>query len=87
MTATDTFTAHRHPVAHIDTARCSGCGRCISACDLRLFVFETHNWRKRAVLQDSEQCSGCGVCVARCSTGALGMVPAPAADAQAPDHR
>jgi len=83
----DPVTAHRQPAAHIDTARCSGCGRCISACDLRLFAFETHHWKKRAVLQAPDQCSGCGVCVARCSTGALGMVPTPAADAQAPDHR
>ena len=60
--------------AQIDAARCTGCGRCISACELRLFAFETQHWKKTSVLQDPEHCTGCGTCVARCPTGAVQMV-------------
>ncbi len=55
-----------HELAHVDAARCSGCGRCVAACALRLFAFETHNWKKTSVMQDAERCSGCGDCVAKC---------------------
>ncbi|WP_370654345.1 ATP-binding protein [Rhodoferax sp.] len=60
-------------VAILDTTRCSGCGRCISACEFRLFSLETKAWKKRSVMLDVEQCSGCGVCAARCATGAISM--------------
>ncbi|WPC66858.1 4Fe-4S dicluster domain-containing protein [Rhodoferax ferrireducens] len=57
----------------IDAARCSGCGRCIAACHLRLFAFETHEWKKTSVLHDSERCSGCGKCAANCAIDAITM--------------
>ena len=57
----------------IDAARCSGCGRCIGACELRLFAFERQGWRKVAVLQDESRCIGCGECADRCVVGALNM--------------
>lgn len=60
-------------IAHIDPARCTGCGRCISACALRLIAFETTNWKKRSVLQDTERCTGCGDCEARCPVGAINL--------------
>lgn len=60
-----------HPIAHIDPARCTGCGRCISACALRLIAFETKDWKKRSVMQDAERCTGCGDCAARCPVGAI----------------
>ncbi|MBK5106293.1 MAG: 4Fe-4S binding protein, partial [Burkholderiales bacterium] len=56
---------------NVDQTRCSGCGRCISACELRLFSFETRNWKKTSVLSDSELCSGCGKCAQLCVTGAI----------------
>jgi len=61
-------------IAKIDTARCSGCGRCISACEFRLFSFETRAWKKTSVLQDIDRCNGCGECVSKCVIGALSLV-------------
>ncbi len=61
-------------VAQVDAARCTGCGRCISACDLRLFSFETHQWKKRSVMQDEHLCSACGACAARCPVQAVTLV-------------
>jgi len=60
-------------IAKIDIARCSGCGRCISSCELRLFSFETKAWKKTSVLHDIDRCDGCGECVSRCVIGALSM--------------
>jgi ferredoxin len=60
-------------IAHIDPARCTGCGRCLAACELRLLAFETKNWKKRTVLEDADRCSGCGACATRCPTGAISM--------------
>ena len=62
------------PIPKIDAARCSGCGRCISACAPRLFVFETHGWKKTSVLHDSERCTGCAKCAAVCPIDAIVMV-------------
>ncbi len=62
-----------HDIALIDPARCTGCGRCIAACELRLIAFETKDWKKRSVLQEPERCTGCGDCDARCPTGAISM--------------
>jgi NAD-dependent dihydropyrimidine dehydrogenase PreA subunit len=67
-------------IAHIDPARCSGCGRCLSACELRLLAFETKAWKKRTVLQDIDRCSGCGDCAARCPTRAISMAGAYVSD-------
>jgi ferredoxin len=61
------------PIAHIDPARCTGCGRCISACALRLIAFETKAWKKRSVLQDLDRCTGCGECASRCPVGAISL--------------
>ncbi len=60
-----------NPIAHIDPDRCTGCGRCISACALNLIAFETKNWKKRSVLQQPERCTGCGDCESRCPVGAI----------------
>ncbi|MHB8949445.1 MAG: ATP-binding protein [Rhodoferax sp.] len=58
----------------IDAERCSGCGRCISACAPRLIVFETHDWKKTSVLHDSALCSGCAKCAAICPINAVVML-------------
>ncbi|PKO62027.1 MAG: FeS-binding protein [Betaproteobacteria bacterium HGW-Betaproteobacteria-18] len=60
-------------IAKIDATRCSGCGRCISACEFRLFAFETRAWKKTSVMHNADQCSGCGECAARCVIGAISM--------------
>jgi ferredoxin len=62
-----------HPIAQIDPARCTGCGRCISACDLRLIAFETRDWKKRSVVQDPGHCTGCGDCASRCPVNAISL--------------
>ena len=73
------FTNQRNPLmvtllAKIDPTRCSGCGRCISACEFRLFAFETKAWKKKSVLQNIDRCNGCGECASRCVIGALSLV-------------
>lgn len=73
-------------IAHIDATRCSGCGRCISACEFRLFAFETRAWKKTAVMHDVDQCNGCGKCATLCVIGAISMdkKPAPSNPCSAP---
>ncbi len=66
-------TAMADQIAEIDPTRCSGCGRCISACEFRLFSFETKAWKKTSVLRDATLCSGCGECASRCVIGAISM--------------
>jgi Fe-S-cluster-containing hydrogenase component 2 len=65
--------ARAHAIPLIDSTRCSGCGRCIAACPLPLIAFETHAWRKTAVLQDATRCTGCKKCEVRCPIGAISM--------------
>ena len=57
----------------IDADRCSGCGRCIAACEPRLFAFEQLGWRKISVLQDMDPCTGCGKCAIVCPITAITM--------------
>ncbi|MBE0473542.1 ATP-binding protein [Rhodoferax sp.] len=61
-------------IAHIDPTRCTGCGRCISACALGLIEFETRDWKKRSVVQDPERCTGCGDCAERCPFSAISLI-------------
>jgi ferredoxin len=65
--------ARAHKEALISDVRCSGCGRCIAVCPLPLIAFETHAWRKTAVLQDAQGCTGCSQCAAHCPVGAIKM--------------
>jgi NAD-dependent dihydropyrimidine dehydrogenase PreA subunit len=58
-------------IAQIDPKRCSGCGRCLAACELRLLEFETRAWKKTTVVKAEEQCTGCGDCATRCPIGAI----------------
>ena len=59
----------RHP--EVETARCTGCGRCVSACPERLFTLEVAGFRKHALLTEPARCSRCLVCLAACPVGAL----------------
>lgn len=61
----------------IDTERCTGCGKCVSACPVESLSLTSANdpkkkSRKKASL-DEETCLGCGVCVRTCPTGALSL--------------
>jgi len=61
-------------IAHVDPARCTGCGRCIAACALHLIAFETKDWKKRSVVQNPERCTGCGDCDSRCPFSAISLI-------------
>jgi NAD-dependent dihydropyrimidine dehydrogenase PreA subunit len=60
-------------VPEIDSQRCTGCGRCVAACDLHLLSLERQRWEKFAVLQEPDRCSGCSECAVRCPFHAIAM--------------
>ncbi len=60
----------------LDRQRCTGCGRCVAACEERLFTLETVSHRKYANLVSPERCSICLKCVAECPVGAISTVSA-----------
>ena len=63
------------PIPKVNTARCTGCGRCVAACPGRLFTLETVGYRKQAVLVAPELCSCCLRCIAECPVGAVSGDP------------
>ena len=67
-------------VPEVVTARCTGCGRCVSACPERLFTLEVCGFRKHALLQAPQRCSSCQKCVAACPVGALRASPGRSAE-------
>lgn len=58
---------------HIDTQRCTGCGRCVAACDLHLLSLEPVRWEKFSVLHEEDRCTGCSRCAAWCPFRAITM--------------
>jgi ferredoxin len=69
-------TALRLPA--IDLQRCTGCGRCVAACDLHLLSLEAVRWEKFSVLHDAARCTGCSLCAVRCPFDAITMHPSAA---------
>ena len=58
----------------IDADRCTGCGRCVAACEPRVLSLETRPvWRKSALLHDPGDCTGCSLCAWRCPFQAITM--------------
>lgn len=54
--------------------RCSGCGRCVSACPLDLVSLENDDprgWGPKRPVIDLDRCLGCGICVQVCERRAL----------------
>ena len=65
-------TAPRLPEIAAD--RCTGCGRCVAACEPRVLSLETMpDWRKSAVLHGRDDCTGCSLCALRCPFDAITM--------------
>uniref|UniRef100_UPI000D3C13C2 ATP-binding protein n=1 Tax=unclassified Variovorax TaxID=663243 RepID=UPI000D3C13C2 len=65
----------------VDTARCTGCGWCVAACDLHLLSLEVAQRRKTSVLHQAERCTGCSDCAVACPFHVISMRKAPAAPA------
>ncbi|HMW22043.1 MAG TPA: 4Fe-4S dicluster domain-containing protein [Burkholderiaceae bacterium] len=59
------------PIAVVDPARCTGCGRCVGACPPHVLWLERQQWRKTATLGDAAGCTGCGRCVPPCPFRAI----------------
>jgi ferredoxin len=65
----------------IDPQRCTGCGRCVSACEPHILSLEVVGWRKVSVLHEPQRCTGCGLCAVICPFDAIAMhKQEPAAD-------
>ncbi|MFO1326146.1 MAG: 4Fe-4S dicluster domain-containing protein [Rubrivivax sp.] len=64
-------------------SRCTGCGRCVAACDPHVLWLDVTDGRKRAVLHDAPGCTGCSLCARVCPFDAIAMQPARAAGADA----
>lgn len=62
---------HRLPA--IRPARCTGCGRCVAACELHLLSLEAVRWKKTAVLHEAQRCTGCSDCAVVCPFHAIVM--------------
>ncbi|OPZ73546.1 MAG: Ferredoxin-3 [bacterium ADurb.Bin478] len=65
----------------LDVDRCTGCGRCVSACPVKAWTVtpvedSRHAQQKRAHL-DETICLGCGVCVRACAQAALSLQSRP----------
>jgi len=58
---------------------CTGCGRCLPVCPVRVLTLQTDGeqgrGRKKAAIIGDGECLGCGVCVRNCPRGALVMLP------------
>lgn len=67
----------------IDPARCTGCGKCVSACPVEALHLEAQaaNGRPKAATArlNPQICLGCGVCARTCPSGAVRMAPRPRA--------
>jgi len=55
------------------SARCTGCGRCVGACEPRVLSLEARGWEKSAALHDAGGCTGCSRCAVVCPFGAIRM--------------
>jgi ferredoxin len=60
----------------VEASRCSGCGRCVAACSLRLITLDNIGSRKIAWVKFPERCSLCERCISECPIGAISQYPA-----------
>lgn len=59
----------------VETAKCSGCGKCVEACPVEAMALvaagDPHKPKRKKARLTEELCLGCGVCVRHCASGAL----------------
>ena len=56
-------------LVHVES-NCSGCGRCVPVCPVKVITLETDQPAGRGTKSariDAQLCLGCGVCVRNCS--------------------
>jgi ferredoxin len=58
----------------VNAQRCTGCGRCVGACQPHALSLETLRWKKTSVLHAAAACTGCGACAPACPFDAIRMV-------------
>lgn len=58
---------------HVDAGRCTGCGRCVAACEPNALSLESLNWKKTAALHAAQACTGCAACARVCPFEAIRM--------------
>ncbi|WP_085315308.1 ATP-binding protein [Derxia lacustris] len=62
----------------IDSARCTGCGRCVASCPPHVLWLDADGpngmGRKRSVLHDAPGCTGCAICATTCPFDVISMV-------------
>jgi ferredoxin len=54
-----------------DPRRCTGCGRCVSACPYHLLSLEPLGHRKIVIRESHDNCAGCHACVDSCPFGVM----------------
>ena len=61
----------------IDEEKCTGCGKCVSACPVEAMTLVSANHPTRPKLKkaslNEDLCLGCGVCVRKCPEDTLGV--------------
>jgi formate hydrogenlyase subunit 6/NADH:ubiquinone oxidoreductase subunit I len=65
----------------IDQEKCTGCGKCVSACPVEAMTLvsanDSHQPNRKKALLNEEICLGCGVCVRTCSKDGLSLKSRP----------
>ncbi|NIM20272.1 MAG: 4Fe-4S dicluster domain-containing protein [Candidatus Latescibacteria bacterium] len=65
-------------IAQVDTANCTGCGKCAESCPvdaIDLMELKIGKKKRRQAVRDNELCLGCGVCYSACENGGISMKP------------
>jgi len=65
-------------IADIDTAKCTGCGKCVEACPINAIRLipdtGSESGKKKKARIDTSICLGCGVCALSCRKSALTLL-------------
>jgi ferredoxin len=65
----------------LETASCTGCGKCVAACPVEAMTLvsanDPHRPKVKVAKLDAEVCLGCGVCVRTCSKESIRLESRP----------